>query len=74
MCLLETYLITAVAYDDLNLQTASSVVTIYVNKGTTGIPSVNDSSDFKIYPNPNDGHFSVGIRLLYRMILYRSLI
>jgi len=54
------YNITAVAIDNLNAQATSNVVSIWVNKTATDLPS-DDPEEFKIYPNPNDGRFSISI-------------
>jgi len=53
-----TYLITAVATDNLNATTTSSHIDVEVEART--IYDVN-SEIFNLYPNPNDGHFSINL-------------
>jgi hypothetical protein len=59
-----TYSLTAVAIDNLNAQTTSTFVTVYVNNevaATNAPSSANGSAEvLNVYPNPTDGHFSVG--------------
>jgi hypothetical protein len=55
-----TYNLIAVAFDNLNVQTLSKVVTVLV-KTTSDVPNPTDQESFKIYPNPNDGRFSISI-------------
>ncbi len=52
---LGTYVITAVATDNLNAATSSSVFDLKV------ISSYENKSTFNLYPNPNNGHFSVDL-------------
>jgi hypothetical protein len=65
-----TYKLTAVATDNLNAITTSTVKTIYVNNSKsaenndsiTGIANTNDKEvSLKVFPNPNNGVFSVSI-------------
>jgi hypothetical protein len=56
-----SYNLKAVAIDNTNLQSTSNVVTIWVNEIASDIPSADDPESFKLYPNPNDGRFSLSI-------------
>ena len=48
----ESFKITSVAYNEFNEIVSSSFVDIYVDEGMEPI---------NLYPNPNDGHFSLGL-------------
>lgn len=51
-----TYFITAVATDNRNTTTSSSSIKIAIKSDTTEYP---ETEYFKLYPNPNEGHFSI---------------
>ena len=53
-----TYSITARAIDNLNAATVSAPVWVEVDAELLSLDDVN-SEVFNLYPNPNDGHFSI---------------